>query len=107
MNDLRQMRAAAEQYVMENGAFPPDGIAALGPAFADYVSDSIANAPTPLGGVWDWDYEQFGFKAGISVYLPVAPPDQFEEVDRMIDDGDLATGNFRSRGNGYIYVVEF
>ena len=107
VNDLRQMRAAAEQYAMENGAFPPDGAAALGPAFIGYLSEAVANSPTPLGGVWDWDYEQFGFKAGISVYQPTAATDQLEEIDRLIDDGNLSTGCFRDRGGGYIYVIEF
>ncbi len=106
-NDLRQVRAAAEEYAMENGGFPPDGAAALGPAFDGYLSSAIGNGPTPVGGVWDWDYEQFGYKAGVSVYRPTAGVGQMQEIDRLIDDGDLGTGNFRARSQGYIYVIEF
>ena len=29
-------------------------------------------AATSVGGQWDWDYQQFGFTAGISVYRPTA-----------------------------------
>ena len=106
-NDLRQVRMAAEQYIMEKGDFPPDGSAALAPELAGYVSSSINNRPTPLGGVWDWDYEQFGFKAGISVYKPTADAAQMQEVDRLVDDGDLSAGYFRARSQGYIYVIAF
>ena len=28
--------------------------------------------PNTLGGQWDWDNGQFGFKAGVSVYRPTA-----------------------------------
>ncbi len=106
VNDLRQVRSAIENYAMENGGYPPDGIAALAPEFDGYISSAINNAPTPVGGVWDWDYEQFGVKAGVSVYQPTADAAQMQEIDRMIDDGDLGTGNFRDRGQGYIWVIE-
>ena len=83
-NDLRQVRAAAEEYAMENGGFPPDGAAALGPAFDGYLSSALGNGPTPVGGVWDWDYEQFGYKAGVSVYRPTADVGQMQEIDRLV-----------------------
>ena len=106
VNDLRQVRSAIENYAMENGGYPPDGIAALAPEFDGYISSAINNAPTPVGGVWDWDYEQFGVKAGVSVYQPTASVAQMQEIDRLIDDGDLSSGNFRDRGQGYIWVIE-
>jgi hypothetical protein len=28
------------------------------------------------------------------------------EIDQRIDDGDLSTGNFRARSQGYIYILE-
>jgi type IV pilus assembly protein PilA len=106
-NDLRQLRASAALYNLELGGYPPDGGAGFPSEFIPYVPSGIGNRPTPVGGVWDWDYEQFGFKAGISVYQPTADVGQMQEVDRLVDDGNLSTGNFRSRSNGYIYVMEF
>ena len=50
---------------------------------------------------------QFGFAAGISVYQPKADAGQMQDIDRLVDDADLSTGSFRSRSNGYIYVVAF
>ena len=55
--------------------------------------------------MWDWDYKQFGCTAGISVYQPMADAAQMQELDALIDDGDLSSGNFRTRSDGYIYVI--
>jgi hypothetical protein len=30
---------------------------------------------------------------------------QMQELDALIDDGDLSSGNFRARSDGYIYVI--
>lgn len=107
-NDLRQVRAAAEMCVMELGVYPADGFPGNFPAeLVGYLPAGIADRPTPVGGMWDWDFEQFGFTAGVSVYQPVADVAQMTELDRLVDDGNLSTGNFRSRSNGYIYVIEF
>ncbi len=107
-NDLRQMRAAAEMCLTEQGSLPPDGFPGSFPqALEPYLPLGIADRPTPIGGMWDWDYEQFGFKAGISVYSPKVDAGQMKEIDRIVDDGDLGTGNFRARSQGYIYVIVF
>ncbi len=106
-NDLRLARNAAEQYIMEVGTYPPDGAAGMPSELSPYMPSRINDGPTPVGGVWDWDYEQFGFKAGISVYKPTADAAQMQEVDRLVDDGDLSTGYFRARSQGYIYVIAF
>jgi prepilin-type N-terminal cleavage/methylation domain-containing protein len=33
--------------------------------------------------------------------------DSIEQIDKLIDDGNLGTGIFRSRSNGYIYIIQF
>jgi hypothetical protein len=60
---------------------------------------------TPIGGRWDWDRDQFGVVAGVSVYRPDRPPAQMIEIDRMIDDGNLMSGAFRQRTDGYVYIL--
>jgi len=59
-----------------------------------------------LGGSWDWDYQQFGTKAGVSSHLPTASISQLTSYDAMFDDGNLETGSFHRRSNGYISVIE-
>ena len=107
-NDLRLVRSAVETCIMSRVQFPPDGFPGSFPAELEaYLPTNISTKQTPVGGMWDWDYEQFGVKAGISVYQPIADADQMQEIDRLVDDGNLGSGNFRARPSGYIYVIEF
>jgi prepilin-type N-terminal cleavage/methylation domain-containing protein len=81
----------------QQGEFPPEMAGKIHPA--DWAR------PTPIGGRWDWDRDQFGVAAGVSVYQPDRSPAQMVEVDRMIDDGNLTTGAFRQRTDGYVYIL--
>jgi hypothetical protein len=38
---------------------------------------------------------------------PTISASQALEIDQLIDDGNLGTGNFRSYSNGYTYVMAF
>ena len=79
------------------GVFPPEMAGKIDPG--DWAKG------TPIGGSWDMDAGVFGVTAGVSVELPDRTPAQMIEIDRMIDDGNLTTGAFRQRTNGYIYVL--
>ncbi len=106
-NDARQIRDGAERYAMETGQFPPNGVMGLHAELRGYIPDSIfASTTTPLGGVWDWDFQQSGITAAISVYQPTASDELLLQIDRTIDDGDLATGNFRRANSKAIYVIQ-
>lgn len=107
LNDVRQIAAGAERYAMETGQFPPNGIGALHPSLRGYVPDSLFGTTTPLGGVWDWDYQQNGFTVSISVYQFTAPDEQLLAIDRTIDDGNLNTGAFRKDSSKVIYILQF
>jgi prepilin-type N-terminal cleavage/methylation domain-containing protein len=108
VNDLRQMRGAAEACLTELGSCPPDGFPGNFPAeLAPYIPVGIGDRPTPIGGMWDWDCDQFGCKAGISVFEPTADEGMMRDIDRICDDGNLATGNFRARSQGFIYIIVF
>ncbi len=106
LNDVRQIREGAERYALENGNFPPNGVGGLHAALRGYVPDKLFAETTPLGGAWDWDYEQNGFRVAVSVYLPTATTEQIRLIDRMIDDGVLTTGLFQTASNKVIYVME-
>ncbi len=105
-NDLRIAGNAFETFATENGTWPSDGISAIPNSMNGYLSLSKFNAPTPLGGVWDWDYQQFDVTAGLSVRSPAADIATMTKVDESIDDGDLTTGSFLARSGGYILVLE-
>ena len=102
LNDLRVASGAIEQYTLEKGAWPPDGNASFGTQLADYLPPGRWNGATIFGGYWDWDYNNFGFTAGLSLENYTAQESELEEVDRRIDDGDLSTGKFRRTGGNRV-----
>jgi general secretion pathway protein G len=107
------MRVASDifsMYTLAESKYPPDSTPGRIPlGMTEYLSRFPWEEATAIGGHWDWDYRQlqFGCKAGVSVHKPSRTDDQMLAIDRKIDDGNLYTGHFRKRSNGFIYVVEF
>lgn len=106
INDLRIGRDAFETYAMENGSWPPDGVAGIPAEMNDVLTPARWTASTPIGGLWDWDFNQFGFTAGLSVRQPLVDDVEMAMIDAKIDDGNLTTGLFQRRSQGFIYVLE-
>ncbi len=107
VSDLRTFSQAFEAHASTNGGWPPDGVPGSFPTgMTGDLKTAAWSGETSLGGRWDWDFQQFGVTAGISVHRPTATIELLREVDRKIDDGDLSTGNFRERSDGYIYILE-
>ena len=114
VNDLRSLYGAFQQYALENGDFPPDvppGVMPVG--MAEYLPRRLDwTAETRIGGHWDWDRAELRGTAlhrcyaGVSVWNPGRTTKQMELIDEKIDDGNLVTGGFYARSNGYIYVLE-
>ena len=104
-NDLRTFAAAFDAHVHEMGAWPVEADAGLiPPEAASRINSGAWLRPTALGGQYNWDNNQMHagtrFRAAIaisstSVSAVVPDLDLLEAVDRIIDDGNLATGNFR------------
>jgi prepilin-type N-terminal cleavage/methylation domain-containing protein len=106
--DLRIAKGAFTLYNNDNNSYPPDRMPGVYPAeIAPYLDEGFKWASaTPIGGQWDWDYQQFGCVAGLSVFQPDVSEEQVTLIDQTIDDGDLGTGDFRRRTLGYISVIE-
>ncbi len=52
-NDLRQIRGAADQYIMEYSAYPEDGFpGSLPVGLAEYLPSGFGARNTPVGGQW-------------------------------------------------------
>lgn len=107
VNDMRIACDAFMQYSINTGGYPPDRTpAVIPPGMADYLTGMSWTRRTTIGGTWDWDYLQFGCTAGVSVYRPERTDSQMAAIDAMLDDGNLATGAFRKRTSGFIYMIE-
>ncbi len=109
---VTNLRHACDQfklYQIEEGEYPPDTTpGVVPPGMADRLASLKWTSPTPITGQWDWDYKQYHFTAGVSVFKPERDANDIaQRVDAILDDGDLTTGGFRSRADGFIQVVEY
>lgn len=111
-NDLRVFSDAFEMYSMAAGRFPHDGVdlGELPPGLEEYIDPEKFTAPTPFGGRYYYKATEFGafdFAPAVGVYN-VTDLSAMQELDALIDDGNLASGFFRRwlASSGYYVVME-
>ena len=106
-NDLRVFADAFQTYSLENGAYPEDvGPATVPTGMDGYIKTSMFTSETPAGGRYDWDEGVFGITAAVSLHDPSVDNAVLQEIDDLIDDGNLSSGFVRSRPNGLLYIIE-
>jgi len=103
VSDLRVASSAFDVYGFEHRGQWPADVAPGGvpPGMEDYLTRVRWEQTTSLGGQWDWDPSIPGVVA-VGVTADAAT---MQEVDDKLDDGNLATGLFRSGGSDYRYLV--
>ncbi len=104
-NDFRTFAAAFDTYVHETGNWPAEvDVGVVPPEVTNRINGGAWTRPTPLGGQYNWDNNQMHagtrFKAAIAISSSSTSAvlqdlDLMEAIDHIIDDGNLATGNFR------------
>ena len=115
-NDLRTFASAFDVYSHETGGWPAEVNAGVfPPEMANRITQSAWQRPTPFGGQYNWDNNQMHagtrFRAAIAISTTPTSPviedvDLLEAIDKLIDDGNLATGNFRIGADGEpVYIV--
>jgi prepilin-type N-terminal cleavage/methylation domain-containing protein len=105
--DLKTFAGAFEQAALENGTWPTDGIPRSVPPGMDGALPMGAwGERTPAGGFYDWDQDVFGITAAVSIDNPTVDLAVLQRIDDVLDDGDLATGIFRQRSGGVMYILE-
>lgn len=109
INNLRIATGAFELYAAEHNGYPPNAArGVLPPEMVTYFSPTFDfTAATPIGGVWDWDLRKNGSVIGVSVVGPTVSVAQLQEIDALIDDGDLTQGAFlRTAASRYTALIE-
>jgi type IV pilus assembly protein PilA len=103
-NDFRQFDAAFQRYALEVGTFPSNAAlnGAIPAGMTGYLPVSYSSA-APMGGLYSW--------SGPSHYIFVRSGNEddnmMQRVDAILDDGDLATGEFLKVAIvGYCYHVQ-
>lgn len=96
--ELRSLSTGFVAYMAEHGTFPPDSHEALPPGMETYINPAIWTDSTPLGGSYNWEGpDTYGY-AALSIFESPEDAETFEILDSLLDDGDLATGNFMMIG---------
>jgi len=107
-NDLRVFKDALNTCVLETGN--PDqgsGTSTLSAEFADYVSNDIWAASTPIGGGWDVEYNKNGIGLAIGAQGGILANTELSLIDEKFDDGDLSTGNLRKiASDRYYWIIQ-
>ena len=106
--DLRVAASGFQQYSFEHrGQFPPETPPAVVPlGMEEYLRKVEWDAPSPLGGQWDWTPDLAGFGRAVRVVGVTVSDERMVSVDERLDDGDLSTGMFQKVGGAFAYAVE-
>jgi type IV pilus assembly protein PilA len=101
-NDFHQFEAAYQRYILESGQWPAPTMPGVIPAgMAGYLPAGYTD-PSPLGGGYQWS----GPSHNIVLRGSHAPDALMQQVDALLDNGDLATGDFqKTPGVGFHLVV--
>ncbi|MEM8782241.1 MAG: type II secretion system protein [Planctomycetota bacterium] len=110
VTDLSQYHKAAQVYMSERGEYLEDSSSgSLPEGFDAYVKEAKWTAGTPLGGAWDVEFDEHGVTSALGVHFNGTGDTRDEafmqEIDAMLDDGDLATGGFRMLADGRYYII--
>jgi prepilin-type N-terminal cleavage/methylation domain-containing protein len=112
VSELRVYTDAAERYNAKTGSWPEDSSSGTMPdGLEDYWDAADWTRPTPLGGVWDTEFNDSGVTAALGVHFNTGDQPSDEDmaiVDALIDDGDLEDGDFQQlTGDRFYRILDF
>ena len=107
---ILQAADAFDLYAAAMGDYPPDQKEPDEPChemngFFAFFDIDWWNRETDVGGRWEWDNGD-RFERSIAIYRPRASRHQMEELDAILDDGNLMTGSFQRWGAKYHYILK-
>jgi hypothetical protein len=118
MNDLRVYSGAFQAYAQEHGDWPPGGGApGVFPAGMEgYLSQTNWGRTTPIGGNYQFATQSPQGGGRYAAVIIIASSGtatvssdavQLTDIDKKLDDGNLATGNFFLGYRNYpVFVLE-
>ena len=107
VSDLRIFSQAFETYSLENDGWPPNVGPGLVPAgLSGALQVSVWTAPTVVGGRWNYDRNINGIAVAVSCSGTGIDDARMQEIDAMLDDGDLSTGRIQLIGSRYMSILE-
>jgi len=112
VSDVRIFVEAAGRYEIDTGQYLEDSASGeLPTGFEPYIQEDKWTDVTPIGGVWDAEFESFGIVSALGVHFngegETRDDDYMQLIDDIIDDGDLAAGAFQKLDDDrYYYIIE-
>lgn len=109
INELNTLAKGIDLYVVENGNRFDDSATGIMPTeLSDYLHENAWAGKTPIGGYWDVEsYDIGGYALAVGVHFQGVKVNKAAviEVDRIMDDGDLMSGEFRQIANDRFYLI--
>ncbi len=112
VTSLKQLVTAAELYRNKEGEYVADSSSGVfPPEFAEYVRVEDFESGTPIGGVWDFEFEDTaGVTSAVGVHFngdgETRDDAYMVQIDALFDDGDLEAGAFQRLAAGrYYYII--
>jgi prepilin-type N-terminal cleavage/methylation domain-containing protein len=106
-SEMRGFASAFIAYETENESYPNDSHRDLPSGMEKYIAETTWDTETPLGGYYNYEGPDYYPYAGISIFNVNATSAELRTLDRMLDDGVLGMGDFRTGTNGRpTYVIE-
>ena len=108
--NLKYFADQCEYYAFRAGQYPPDGGSGDLPAeLEDFIRPEDFENGTPIGGVWDTEFNDNGVGAAVGVHFDGTGETREDPfmllVDAQFDDNDLASGVFRKLADDRYYYV--
>jgi prepilin-type N-terminal cleavage/methylation domain-containing protein len=108
---LKTFSQAATYYEVKTGEYPADAGCGQCPAgWEDYINVPQWKRPTPVGGLWDVQFNKNDVTCAVGVHFHganhVNPGDAYMlSIDAVIDNGDLETGAFQKIASDRYYMI--
>jgi len=97
---LKLLENAFYAYYADMGDWPDDSHRDVPSGMERLVNQSLWDEETAIGGFFNYEGPDNYPYVGISIYNHTADIELIELLDRMLDDGDLSQGRFRTGTNG-------
>jgi len=108
ISDLRVAFSVFQQQSFQPGGLPANAAAGVIPdGMSEYLRRINWDEDTPITGQWDWEPAANGFGDGIRVENVTVSDDRMRDIDKRLDDNNLASGSFQKVSSGiFIYLLE-
>lgn len=99
-SQLKSFVKAEGVYRLRTGQYLTDASSGVcPPGFDQYIPREAWEGGTPVGGVWDSELNDHGVVSAIGVHFDGSGVTRnnayMQQIDALLDDGNLATGAFR------------